>query len=329
MRTSALTATISEHTMIPARRFARSLRLGLAAAALAALVAGCGGGSSQYEPFAPDRYIAFGDEASAILSDGRRYTVNPLKADGSIDCSTEPLWTQTLAKQYGFVFRECNPDGATTFKAEARAVPGAQADDLKRQIDEAVAAGSISGKVLATVMLGTNDVLALYATYPAQSEAQLTAELRSRGERLAQQVNRLVDLGARVIVSTAADVGMSPYAAAEKAAHTDTDRAALLQRLVSAFNSGVRVNILNDGRFVGLVLGDEAVQAMAKFPAVYGLVNSAEKVCTVALPDCTSGTLVTDGKSSTWLWADDRRLAYGGQNRLGSLALARALGNPF
>lgn len=315
--------------MIPARRVARSLRIGLAAAVLASALAGCGGGSSQYEPFTPDRYIAFGDEASAILPDGRRYTVNPLKADGSIDCTTEPLWTQTLAKQYGFVFRSCNPDGATEFKAEARAVVGAQSDDLKRQIDEAVAAGSLSGKVLVSVMMGSNDVLALYATYPAQSEEALTAELRSRGERLAQQVNRLVDLGARVIVSTASDVGMSPYAAAEKAANTDTDRAALLSRLVSAFNAGLRVNILNDGRFVGLVLGDEAVQSMAKFPAVYGLVNSAEKVCAVALPDCTSGTLVTDGKSSTWLWADDRRLAFGGHNRLGSLALARALGNPF
>jgi len=38
---------------------------------------------------------------------------------------------------------------------------------------------------------------------------------------------------------------------------------------------------------------------------------------------------VASGASATWLWADDRNLAYGGQARLGALAVARAVGNPF
>jgi hypothetical protein len=49
----------------------------------------------------------------------------------------------------------------------------------------------------------------------------------------------------------------------------------------------------------------------------------------VALPDCTDRTLVEAGTSASYLWADGTRLAYGGQLQLGTLAVARAKGNPF
>jgi outer membrane lipase/esterase len=300
-----------------------------AAACAAALLAACGGGTSQFESFEPDQYVAFGDESSVIRADGRRFTVNPLNAFGALECNAEPIWVQAVATQFQFVFQQCNPDNATEFKALMRAQSGARTADLATQIDNQIAAGGFANKSLATVLIGANDVLEMYATYPQQTEEQITAELRDRGVRLAAQVNRLVDLGVRVIVSTVPDLGLSPFALQQKAAFTDTDRAELLTRLVAAYNGRLRVNILNDGRFVGLVLGDEAVQAIVKFPDSFSVTSATSAVCTVAVPDCTSLTVVDTGTSAKWLWADDTHLAYAGQARLGTLAVARAIGNPF
>jgi len=122
---------------------------------------------------------------------------------------------------------------------------------------------------------------------------------------------------------------LTPFARAEKAAHTDVDRAALLSRLTAALNAALRVTIVNDGRKLGLVLGDEMSQAMVEHPSSFSIANATEAACTVALPDCTADTLVDAAASNTWLWADDLRLAYGGQYRLGVLAQNRARNNPF
>ena len=206
---------------------------------------------------------------------------------------------------------------------------GATSADLAGQIDAVVAAGGFVAKDMATVLIGANDVLALYRQFPTRGEADLIAEARVRGEVTAQQVNRLIGLGARVLLSTVPDIGLSPYALAEKAAHTDTDRAVLISRLVASYNAGLRVNILNDGRFVGLVLADEMVQAMVKFPAAFGIKDATKAICTAALPDCGPGTLIADSASLSSLWADGTRLAYGGHLQLGKQAIARATGNPF
>lgn len=314
----------------PAANASPARRVAAAAVLCGALViAGCGGGTSQFEPFLPDEYLAFGDESSLILPDGRRYTVNPLTTAGGIDCKAEPIWTQAVATHYSFVFQECNPDGATEFKARMRATAGAKVADFKAQIDAQVARGGFAAKSLATVMVGANDVLELYAQFPQRSEEQITAELRDRGVQLAQEINRLVALGPKVVVSTLPDLGVTPFAAAEKAAKTDTDRAALLSRLTAAFNGRVRVNILNDGRFVGLVLADETTQSISRAATAFGISDAVSAVCTVALPDCTSSTLVASGTSAQWLWADATHMAYGGHLRVGTLAVGRAANNPF
>lgn len=312
------------------RTASAKLRLGAAGvAALVLLTAGCGGGTSQFEPFVPDEYHAFGDEASLIRADGRRWSVNPLTSAGAVDCKTEPIWSQAVATHYGFVFEECNPDAATSFKARMRAAEGARVADLRSQIDAQLARGAFAARSVATVMVGTHDVLDLYAQFPARSEDALVSEARERGTQLAAEVNRLVELNVRVIVSTIPDLGVSPFAIAQKAAFADTDRAALLSRLTAALNGRLRVNVLNDGRFVGLVLGDEAVQSIARAPSVFGVTDAVSAVCTAALPECSTQTLVAGGSSAAWLWADGTRLAYAGHLRLGTLAVARAANNPF
>ena len=306
---------------------------GAAVMASVALVA-CGGGTTQQTVFKPTRVLAFGDETSVLTATGTKYAVNALDANAAVDCLANPLWIQTVARIYTFEYPQCNPTASAEVKAFTRAAPGAQVNELRAQIDQQVSVGAgggggIGAGDLALVMVGANDVLALYAQYPTRSEADILTDARARGDLLAAQVNRLVNLGARVIVSSAIDVGVTPFAVAQKAAFTDTDRAALLTRITAALNGRMRVGILNDGRFVGLVLADEMVQTMVKSPASFALTDAVSVICNVALPDCTSKTLIDTATEATWLWADATHLSAAGQTRLGSLAQQRAQGNPF
>ncbi len=257
--------------MIQSSKAARRWRLSVAAAAAcaaAALVAACGGGTSQFEPFIAERVFAFGDESSALRSDGKRYGVNGLDATTSaFDCRLEPLWVQGIAAAYGFVFAECNvATPAAVPKAFMFAAVGAKVADVAAQVEAQVAAGGLRDKDLALVLAGANDVLALYAQYPAVPEAALITEAGLRGERMAAVVNRLVNLGAKVIVSNLPDMGMSPFARAEALANAGSgfDRAAFISRLTTAFNERLGVKVLLDGRFVGLVQMDLRTQSAAR-----------------------------------------------------------------
>ena len=311
------------------RKLGRRARQALLCIGALAALAACGGGTSQFRPFSPNRLFAFGDETSVITTDGRKYSVNAVFVDGSPDCKSQPIWTQAVANLYGFAFAECNPDSLPATQARLYAFAGAHVADLKTQIDTQISLGGFSQSDLVTVLIGANDILDEYTLFPAQSETALGDELRARGALVAEQVNRLVSLGAKVIVSTVPDLGLSPYALSEQAANTDTDRSALLSRLVFQFNRGLRVNILQDGRYIGLALADEFMQAAVSSPGSYGLVNVTQAVCSTTLPDCDTNSLVLNGNAGTWLWADDTRISAGGQTRLGQLATARALNNPF
>jgi len=309
-----------------ALRGARVLAVG---ALLAAVLAGCGGGTSQFEPFAPQRYFAFGDESSTLTNIGRKYSVNAVDGGGQVDCGALPLWVQSVSNFYSFVFGECNLSSVASPQAKMYASAGAKAEDVQLQIDAQIAAGGFSDKDMTTVLAGANDILELYAQFPNRTEADLVAEAGDRGQRLAAQINRLVGFGAKVIVSNVPDMGLSPFALKEKAANTDTDRAALISRITAAFNAQLGVKIILDGRYVGLVQADLQTQAMARSPLSFGLVNVSDAVCAVKLPACTTQTLVDTGDAATWMWADDTHLGYPGQAQIGQLAVARAQRNPF
>ena len=302
------------------------------AAALIAVVtslAACGGSTSQVDPFVAKRVLAFGDETSVLTSDGRKYSVNVLTDSGALDCAEQRIWVQRVAAVYDIVFAECNPDAQAVTNGRMLAQPGARAADLATQIDAFVAAGAVVDGDLATVLVGANDVLELYAQYPDRSEDEILAEARQRGDATAQQVNRLIGLGARVVLATVPDLGLSPFGRAERDANSGVNRAALISRLVDAFNVRMRVGIVNDGRKIGLVLGDEMVQAMDDNPNAFGIDDHTQAVCTRALPDCDTTTLIAGADAEHALWADPTHLAYGGQNRLGNLAASRARDNPF
>jgi outer membrane lipase/esterase len=302
---------------------------------LLGLLAACGGGTEQYEPFVAGRVIAFGDDNSALRSDGRRYGTNFYDTTtGAFDCNQQPIWVQSVAAYYGFVFAECNtatPPAAP--KALMYAAPGARVADVAAQVDALVAAGGVLSNDMSLVMAGMHDVFDLYLQYPTRSEASLLAEARERGERLALVVNRLVALGSKVVVSNLPDLGLSPYARAEATADTSGfDRAALITRLTTAFNETLGVKVLLDGRFVGLAQMDLRTQGAVRAPFLFGLTDISTAAClnTVQLPDCgATGTLNTGVVPGSWLWADGKVLAAGGQTNLATLALERVQRNPF
>jgi phospholipase/lecithinase/hemolysin len=307
--------------------------LTLAVVAAAALIAGCGGGgTAQIEPFAPTRIIAFGDESGTILQSGKRYGINQLSSDtNQVDCRLNPVWTQVLAGGFGFVYTQCNNDWIALPQGVMYATAGDKVADVRDKIDQHLSNDRFGPKDLVAIMVGVNDIVELYKQFPAQSKDSLINEAKARGKLLAQQVNRIANANGRVIISTIFDVGLTPFGQKEREQQTDIDRAAFLDELSAAFNIQLRLNLLNDGRLIGLVLLDETVQQIARFPTAFGYTNVTTAACrsTVAPQDCTTDTLQADASATTWLWAGDTLLGPNAQQRLGTLALSRAKNNPF
>jgi len=321
---------------------ARALRAVFGTLAAALVVAACGGGSSR-DTFHPTRLVVFGDQTSVICdgSDGacargHKYTINALStADGSFDCASNPIWVQVLASAYSFGFDQCQPSGITNKQAVIVAKNGAKAADLSGQIDGFVAGGDFAQTDLVTVLVGTNDIVEQYQAYsdPSLSKDAINAELATRGAAVAAQVNRIANAGGKVLAVTVPDVGLTPFAVAEE--KLNPGRAALLKEFSASFNGALRLGLLNDGRKIGLVLGDELVQSLVTNAAAYALANVTDAACNlslVPLQDCTASTLVTDpagASASTWLWSSPLQLSPAGHSRLGSAALSRAQNNPF
>ena len=88
------------------------------------------------------------------------------------------------------------------------------------------------------------------------------------------------------------------------------------------------------GEKVAIMLTDELVQAMAKFPVSYGaMTNVLDAVCDKTLAptvlQCTSDTLVTGATSTSYLWADDRHPSPNGHAYIGAAAANQTRRNPF
>lgn len=308
------------------------VRLARAALGLATfgLLASCGGETSQLEAFVPKRYFALGDETSLLTPSGRNFSVNGVDASGTVDCAQQPIWVQQVAAVYGFGFEQCAGNSSFDARGYILATQGAKVEDVTAQVEAQVAAGGFRDKDLATVLAGANDILELYALYPSLSRELLIQQAGERGKRLAQgAVNRLIELGVKVVVSDVPDMGVTPFAFAERALATDIDRAQLLSDLTTAFNEQLGVNVVLDGRWVGLAQAQLRFQAIGRSPGSFGLSNITDGVCTELLPNCTTATLVPDATLAGYLWADSTHLAPNGHAQLAGLAIDRARRNPF
>ncbi len=347
--------------LVPARRLALALAFGAGLAVLAA----CGGSVSRVSTFQPTRMVSFGDEVSAVgtngtSTDGLKYSINFLKLDAVtglpvtpqvVDCALAPVWNQVLAQSYGFVFAQCNPTAlpAASLTADLVAVPGATVADVEAQVTAyANAAGKgFDSQVLVTIMAGRKDVLDAYDQIKlaggvgnAAAVATANATVSAAGRRLGELVNAITaeGQGGRVIYATTPDLGFSPYAIKEDAVTPGSRQ--VLTDLTKELNAQLRLTVINDGRYAGLVAADEVIQVMAKNPASFGLANVTLGGClaTAALPTCDQSTLITataaDGSTvattpSQHLWADDTRPANSWHVRVGNAADSRARNNPF
>ncbi len=307
--------------------------LALATVAAAALIAGCGGGSTQQiDPFAPTRVIAFGDESGAILQSGKKYTINGLNTDTKlVDCKLSPVWSQILASGFGFVYPQCNTDFVALPQGIMYAAVGNKVADVRDKIDQHLSNDRFGSKDMVAIFVGVNDIVELYRQFPAVSRDSLINEAKGRGKLLADQANRIANANGRVLVGTIFDVGLTPFGQNEKQQQTDIDRAIFLDELSTAFNTALRLNLLNDGRLIGLVLVDETIQQISRFPAAFGYTDVTHAACRtdVAAQDCTTDTLVADASATQWLWAGSTLLGPSAQQRIGTLALTRARNNPF
>jgi outer membrane lipase/esterase len=300
--------------------------------AIAALLASCGGGGTPTSTFHATRVISFGDEYSVITADHKKYSVNAVIADGSnaIDCTNNLIWVQAVASIYGLVFPEC-PGTFVDPVSRIYAVNGATVADLAGQIDNHINnGGGFTPTDIVTVLVGANDVVQQFAQYPGVGEAQLQANLNAAGQALADQVNRIAALGAKVLISTIPNIGLTPFGGDRSPGSTDGNPA-LLTRLSTGFNDALLARLTNDGHQIGLVQLDEYVGVVdsARQLGTGTFSNTTLPSCTVALPNCTTNTLVPDAVNLPWLWADNLHLSASGQASLGQLAAARAENNPF
>lgn len=306
----------------------------------AALLASCGGGGGQVDPFVPTRVLAFGDELSLIEADGRKHSINGFKqttaADGTVtesttelDCTRFPVWTQSVANSFGQPFANCLGT-ATEARGQILARTGHKVADFASQI-AAVQGAALNDDDLALVMIGLHDVLELYAQYPARGKAELLAVAKARGVTLGQQINALAQRGPAVVVLTQYDVGLTPFALAQNTATGDNTRAAFLTELTKNLNDGMLDTIVNDGSLIGLAQPDIDLQNNVRFASSFGLTNVIAPACRTdaVLPGCTTATLVDTATPTAWLWADSLHPGPSFQARLAAAAETRARSNPF
>jgi outer membrane lipase/esterase len=302
------------------------------------LLASCGGGD-RVSTFEPRQLLVFGDEYSVITDEGgdhtrgKKYTVNALKddpdssnaADLVVDCLNNRIWVQSLASRFGFQFQNCITDATRPVSAFISATPGAKVADVASQV--AARTAGFTNTDLVTMLAGQNDILDIYSRLATLGADGAIAEAENAGRALATTVNGVAQAGGRVLVATLPNQGATPFARAQEAA--TPGRAALLTQMGDRFNARLRATLINDGRLIGLVQLDELAQLILNNPSVFGYADIASVACTLALPDCTTATLVTGATATNYLWADDRHFSFDLHARLGDLAVTRATNNPF
>lgn len=324
--------------------FARALRCAAAVLAFTVLLGGCDS-SSRVEDYVPTRVISFGDELSLIKGDGSKYTVNGFSATATttLDCTVNPVWNQSLATNFGLAFPVCKPASIAIANGSMNAVQGVTVAGVEAQVN-AVASSEFVPSTLVTIQGGLWDVVNAYNSYKTNANRDAAFVLvRAAGVKLAGLVNQITNngSGARVLYATVPDLGYSPLAYTELAAAGTcvVDCRQFLIDLTAAFNEALRINVLNDGRYAGLVAFDDTLRSMANptvRTTVYGLINTdaATSVAACTTPDislCNTTTLVPElaGSATGYLWASDRLPGPNWHSRVASVAITRARINPF
>jgi lysophospholipase L1-like esterase len=343
---------------------AAALRRGLVAVSVvgSVLLASCGGSVSSQE-FAPKRMLVFGDEASVLTGgspapsrDAKKYTINALDANSELDCRLNLLWVQWLASNYNFVFSECNFNNAAV-TAFNYATAGAKVADAVGQVNVWLSQGNSFGPTdLVTVMVGQNDIIEIYEAYKALPTDQQTLDAQNaavtaalnRGKTLAALFTNVItnssNKKARALYVVIPDVGKTPYGLSQPDGGTLLSRMTFGLKSYEGFNLGLRDNIANNGRSLGLVDGYNLFFNLTNntdnFANNNGIVDLTDAGCLEANqpaynPDapnayCSSSTLVNNANGSAYyLWADQTHFGIQAHFLLGDRARFLVENNPF
>ncbi len=326
-------------------------------------VSGCGGSVTRVEPFVAQAVVVFGDELSLVRPDGYRYGVNVLDASTTpptLNCALNPVWSQVLASNFGFGFPGCATAGAPV--ATVMAQPGATVAGVATQVQNYT--GGLTSKTLITVMAGLHDIVQAYSDCDAGTitPAGAVEQVKAAGTQLGNLINGMAanGRGGRVIFVTVPDPLLSPkglslnaatnlgkcVSSVPSVARSGRDFNACVvngvgQGLACSFNTALRTTVVNDGRYVAIVTGDELTYLMARAPSNYGLANITDPACDPALSNmsatanppvfCSTSTLVAGAAANPtlYMWADHLLVGPNVHSRIGVAAVNRARNNPF
>ncbi len=310
-------------------------------------------GTSAYPAFLEDGETPH-PMAGQIIPAGLKYSVNaldpvapaPEQVDnpptGPIDCLRNRIWIQIVADEYNFGFDECNSDPAgTPQRGVIYATVGARVADIADQVTAHRATSSFTPTDLVTVFVGQHDILDVYAGVTAASQCRYETRddlgsaartARSLGEALARQINAIARSGdgGRVLFVTVPNQGATPFARQEP---TEFNRRECLQELTDAFNAGLRTDVVEDGRQIGLLAIDGQVEQILDNNDRYGFDNAnvTDATCKpeAVLPNCTTDTLKYAASNDDYLWADDLHFGPELHDLLGDLVVSRIRNLPF
>jgi outer membrane lipase/esterase len=300
------------------------------APAVVLLLAGCGSGTIESQ-LKPTRIVSFGDGMSDLGQAGTRNTVN----DATIN-----IWTQQVAGSFGLTLDNAVSGGTSFATRNARintkpdAAGNAATPTVKEQIDAFLAAGGVFGPTdLILISGGTSDLVAEMAkvTSGAQSQDQMTANVKQAGRDLAAQVRRVVAAGGtHVIVVGTYQLGRSPWA-------VQIGQVDFLNNVGTAFNDALLVSMVDLGANVLYVDLALLMNLMTASGTSFNIANAVDPVCTSIDPGpgigtgagqlnsalCTPATIVPGADYNQFVFADRVYVTPTAQRQFGDFAFTR------
>jgi len=277
------------------------------------------GGTMQYSgsgpvasSFKPTRFITVGDGFADVGQNGYVFTINSgptaYNANGSWDGVSNFNWVQELTSYYGVQLKPavqgCNDSCWGYAQGYARidspdTTSGTNAPSVRQQIDALLARTRFADGDVMMLNSGIADIVA--AVNATGISDATTQTVQAAGKALGDQVQRVVNAGAKhVVVTGVYSLGHTPWA--NKLGQSDA-----IDKLSTAFNDALALE-LSAPQWTPNVLYLDAAQffnLIYNAPSDYRLNNILNPVCTT--PDastCTASTLVAGADPARWMFAD-------------------------
>ena len=273
--------------------------MGVCALALASLLSACGGASSTVDPLVPTRIIAFGDGLSAVNASGiGTYTIQTGETDTTVASRIAARYNITLAT--AAVGTPLDP----LKKGFSYAAGNAKANDVATQITGFLTDNNsvIGSKDLFIITVGNKDI------FDAATVSGGTTAVATAANLLADKVRALTNAGAKyVLVLQPLNMARTPSGASSGVTSTlqalSYDTGTLCQSFSCQLTTALQsyypptsahqpVLVADLMAYFNLITGTTSTGSTNTYVS-YGVTNPDVEVCTTALPNCTSTTIIT------------------------------------